>query len=117
MRASVATMLLLGALTFGGACGSKGQPNVAPEPKGKQAADAELVEGRRIFVANCQTCHGARGQGGRGARLAGVVTRSFPNIENEINVVTNGTGAMPAWKGKLSAAEIRAVVRYTREVL
>jgi cytochrome c oxidase subunit 2 len=108
---------LIGALVLGAACGSNSAPNVAPEPKGKQANDAELVEGRSVFVANCQRCHGPRGQGGAGARLAGVVTRSFPNIQNEINVVTNGAGAMPAWGGKLSAAEIRAVVRYTREVL
>src|SRR6476661_628200 len=100
MRAPVTTMVLLAALAFGGSC-SKSQPNVAPEPKGKQAGDAELVDGRRVFVANCQRCHGARGQGVIGPRLAGVVTRAFPNIENEINVVTNGTGAMPAWKGKL----------------
>ena len=46
-----------------------------------------------------------------------MVTNSFPNIQNEINVVTNGAGQMPAWSGKLSATEIRAVVRYTREVL
>jgi mono/diheme cytochrome c family protein len=113
----LATTVLIGALVLGAACGSKSTPNVAPEPKGKQAGDAELVEGQRVFVANCQRCHGPRGQGGAGARLAGVVTRSFPNIQNEINVVTNGAGAMPAWGGKLSAAEIRAVVRYTREVL
>jgi mono/diheme cytochrome c family protein len=117
MRAPVATIVLAAAVAFGAACGSKSPPNVAPKPKGKQADDAELVDGRRVFVASCQRCHGARGQGLSGARLAGVVTRSFPNIANEINVVTNGTGAMPAWRGKLSAAEIRAVVRYTREVL
>jgi mono/diheme cytochrome c family protein len=115
----LATTVLIGAVVFGAACGSKSTPNVAPEPKGKQADDAELVEGRRVYVANCQRCHGPRGQGGAGARLAGMVTRAFPNMQNEINVVTTGlaAGAMPAWGGKLSAAEIRAVVRYTREVL
>ena len=117
MRAPLATIVLLGSLTFAGACGSKSPPNVAPEPKGKQAGDAELVEGRAIFVASCQRCHGARGQGLTGPRLAGVVTRAFPNITNEINFVTNGAGAMPAWGGKLTPAEIRSVVRYTREVL
>jgi mono/diheme cytochrome c family protein len=116
MRAPFATVVLVGALTFG-ACSSKSVPNVAPEPKGKQANDAELVEGRQVFVANCQRCHGARGQGLVGPRLAGVVTGSFPDIQNEINVVTNGSGAMPAWKGTLTPAQIHAVVRYTREVL
>ena len=117
MRAIVATIVLVGAFVVGAACGGKSAPNVAPQPTGKQASDTELVTGRAVFVANCQRCHGARGQGVIGPRLAGVVTGSFPNIQNEINVVTNGTGAMPAWGGRLSAAEIRAVVRYTREVL
>jgi cytochrome c6 len=117
MRAPVATLVMVGALTLAAACGSKSQPNVAPQPKGKQASDTELVEGRGVFVSNCQRCHGPRGQGQVGPKLAGVVTNSFPNIQNEINVVTNGVGNMPAWKDKLTAAQIKAVVRYTREVL
>ena len=114
MRIPVATVVLVGALAVGAACGSKSPPDVAPAPKGN---DAELVGGRAVYVANCQRCHAPRGQGLTGPRLAGVVTGSFPNLQNEINVVTNGAGAMPGWGAKLSAAEIRAVVRYTREVL
>ncbi len=114
MRIPVASVVLVGALALGAACGSKSRPNVAPTPTG---SDPELVSGRAVYVANCQRCHAPRGQGLTGPRLAGVVTRSFPNLENEINVVTNGAGAMPGWGSKLSAAEIRAVVRYTREVL
>jgi mono/diheme cytochrome c family protein len=117
MRTPLATIVLVGALALGAACGSKSQPNVAPQPKGKQAQDAELVEGRTVFVADCQRCHGARGQGLVGPKLAGVVTHAFPNIQNEINLVTNGAGQMPAWKDKLTTAQILAVVRYTREVL
>jgi mono/diheme cytochrome c family protein len=117
MRTLVATVVLVGALALGAACGSKSQPDVAPQPTGKQAHDAELVEGRTLFVADCQRCHGARGQGSVGPKLAGVVTHSFPNIQNQINLVTNGAGQMPAWKGTLTAAQIHAVVRYTREVL
>jgi mono/diheme cytochrome c family protein len=117
MRTPVATIVLVGALAFGAACGGKSQPNVAPQPSGKQAKDAALVEGRSVFVANCQKCHGPRGQGGVGPKLAGVVTHAFPNIQNQINLVTNGAGGMPAWKDKLTPAQIKAVVRYTREVL
>jgi mono/diheme cytochrome c family protein len=119
MRVPVATMVLVGALAFGAACGSKTPPNVAPEPEGKQADDVQLVDGRRVFVANCQRCHGPRGQGMMGSRLAGVITKRFPDIDAEIAVVTNGAanGAMPAWNGTLTPAEIRAVVRYTREIL
>jgi len=117
MRTPVAAIVLAGAVAFGATCGGKSQPNVAPQPKGKQAQDAELVEGRALFVANCQRCHGARGQGQVGPRLAGVVTHSFPNIQNQINIVSNGAGQMPAWKGKLTPKQIHSVVRYTREVL
>lgn len=115
--AAMVVALSFGAAAFGTACGGKSQPNVAPQPKGAQANDGELVSGRAVFVANCQRCHGPRGQGITGPRLAGVVTNSYPNIQNEINFVSNGFGAMPAWKDRLSAAQIHAVVRYTREVL
>ena len=117
MRGTVATIALVGAFVFGAACGGKSQPNVAPQPKGQQAKDTQLVAGRSIFVANCQRCHGPRGQGLTAPRLAGVVTSSYPKLQNEINFVSNGFGAMPAWKNSLSAAQILAVVRYTREVL
>lgn len=36
------------------------------------AATAESIDsGRKIFVANCQRCHGPRAQGGVGVKLAG----------------------------------------------
>ena len=118
MKAALATVVLLGAAVVGAACGGgSGHSNVAPEPKGAQANDAELVSGRAVWIAQCQRCHGAAGQGIPGPRLAGVVTNTFPDIQNEINLVTNGFGGMPAWNGKLTAAQIRAVVSYTREVL
>jgi mono/diheme cytochrome c family protein len=47
----------------------------------------------------------------------GRVVERYPNIEDQIAVVTNGQGAMPSFGGSLSAGQIRAVVRYEREVL
>lgn len=57
----------------------------------------------------------------------GSETRQFPNIEDHIAFVAAGsspgarygttgigTGAMPAWKGSLTEAQIRAVVEYER---
>jgi mono/diheme cytochrome c family protein len=58
------------------------------------------------------------GQGGIGPQLAdGRVVDRYPNIEDQIAVVTNGRGVMPSFGGALSVAEIREVVRYEREVL
>jgi mono/diheme cytochrome c family protein len=71
---------------------------------------AAQQQGAQIFQANCASCHDAR--------LAAQVTRDFPNIDDEIAVVTNGRVSpletMPSFAGVLTTAQIRAVVEYTR---
>jgi len=76
--------------------------------------DARPTTGKGIYEANCATCHGVGGQGGVGPELAGVVETKYPDIEDQIAIVTNGKGAMPAWRGDLTPKEIRKVVEYTR---
>jgi mono/diheme cytochrome c family protein len=73
--------------------------------------------GAEIFAARCSGCHGADGGGGAGPRLAGKVADDFPDVEDQIAFVTKGKGGMPAFGGSLSAADIRAVVEYTRSGL
>lgn len=74
--------------------------------------------GASVFVANCAGCHGSRGLGGLGPKLAGgAVVARFPDVQTQIALVTNGKGSMPAWGSRLSAAEIEAVVDYTRNRL
>ena len=80
-------------------------------------SDAAPTTGPAIYAQYCATCHGANGQGFVGPRLAGVVTTKYPNVEDQIAVVTNGRGTMPAWGSRLSPAQIRAVVEYTRTKL
>lgn len=88
------------------------------EPPEVTSGDPELVTGRTIYGSNCAACHGADGGGGTGTRLnGGAVVASFPDIEDQIELVTNGRNSMPAYVGRLTDEEIRAVVRYTREVL
>lgn len=70
--------------------------------------------GATIYSSSCATCHGATGQGGVGPRLADVVVGRFPDVADEIAVVTSGRGGMPGFSGTLSAEEIRQVVEYTR---
>jgi mono/diheme cytochrome c family protein len=60
-----------------------------------------------LAAAGCST-------GGVGPELAGVVAEKYPNIEDQIAVVTNGKGEMPAWRDDLTAKEIHKVVEYTR---
>ena len=76
------------------------------------AGPALVARGERIFAQNCSVgyCHGVAGAAGRGPRLRG---RSF--TKDYLSSVTRDgipSSAMPAWKGRLPEADIRAVVEY-----
>jgi mono/diheme cytochrome c family protein len=92
------------------------QPPAAPAAAAEAAADG--LDGAALFGDNCAVCHGGDGSGGIGPRLAGgrVVT-VYPDAADQIAVVTNGRGGMPAFGERLTADEIAAVVEYTRTVL
>jgi mono/diheme cytochrome c family protein len=51
--------------------------------------------------------------GGFGPTLAGVVVQRYPNIADQVAVVTNGRGSMPSFASSLTPAQITAVVEYT----
>lgn len=95
--------------------------NSPEQPPAAPAAVVEAaggVDGATVFADNCAGCHGGDGTGGIGPRLAGGrVVAQFPDPADQIAVVTNGRGGMPAWGGKLTDEEIAAVVEYTRTVL
>jgi cytochrome c oxidase subunit II len=99
---------------FAGACASA-SPEVPLGPDGR--ADPVLVLGREVYGAQCSSCHGVSGSGGSGVRLAGTVVGSIPDADDQATVILDGRGRMPGFRNRLSAEEIEAVVRYTREVL
>lgn len=81
-------------------------------------SDPALVQGRQLYINNCIGCHGADGGGGTGTKLnEGVVVANYPDIADQIQVVAEGKNAMPAFSAKLTADELEAVTRYTREGL
>ena len=80
--------------------------------------DVELVQGRQLYITQCVSCHGGSGGGGRGAKLNnGWVVDRYPEVADEVAVVTDGVRAMPGFESKLTVEEIEAVVRYTREII
>ena len=80
--------------------------------------DAQLVLGEQIWTGSCIACHGRQGQGGRGGRLnEGRVLLRYADPADQIDLINNGKGAMPAFSSKLSQEQIEAVVAYTRQVL
>ncbi len=101
--------LFLGVVLSASACSLK--TPVVPE-----GADSVLEEGRQIWGNACVTCHGAGGGGGRGPALKESENR-YPEIADQIQVVSEGLNGMPSFGSRFSAAEIEAVVRYIREVL
>jgi mono/diheme cytochrome c family protein len=103
----VAVVLVLTGLIVG--CGSN---SAGPVP-----TDPVLAAGQQVYKAHCQTCHGSKGQGGTGMKLAGKVATDFPNIADQIAVINDGRSSMPGWKNSLTAEQIEAVARYERECL
>ena len=85
-----------------------------------QGGGGATSPGAQIFSDNCSACHGSDGGGGLGPRLAGTVTKDFPDINKQIAFVKRGKGTMPSFGrtfgGQLSDEEIRLVVEYTRSL-
>lgn len=81
-----------------------------------RTADAiTQVEGQQVFVTTCAQCHGPRGEGGMGARLAG--SSRAANRANVEDAVRFGRGMMPAFQAQLEPEQLDAVVAYVTEVL
>jgi mono/diheme cytochrome c family protein len=100
------------ALVFA-ACGGSGKRASTRTTSPTSTSLATQQQGAQIFQAKCASCHDTK--------LAGQVTRDFPNVDDEIAVVTNGRASsletMPSFQGVLTTAQIRDVVEYTRAQL
>lgn len=90
---------------------------LGPPPAAGQGAGVEAVEvdAVAVYADRCAGCHGPDGGGGRGPQLSdGRAAAAFPDIEDQVAVVTDGRGGMPAFGNRLTPEEIRAVVAYSR---
>lgn len=76
--------------------------------------------GEATYKAKCAMCHGADGLATSGMakamKVPSVKSEDFTKLsESEMVAATeNGKGKMPAYKGKLTDAEIKEVVAYMR---
>ncbi len=100
------------------ACGGGGSSGSSPLPTGAQAHDPTLLAGRKVFSAECATCHGSSGQGGVGPTFNdGRLLRDFPSPPEQVTFVSQGKGVMPSFAGVLTARQLAEVVAYERQVL
>jgi len=69
------------------------------------------TNGQAIFKANCASCHTLAAAGSTGT-VGPNLDQLKPAMAVVVRQVTNGGSIMPAFKGKLSAAQIQAVAKY-----
>ncbi|WP_460838328.1 cytochrome c oxidase subunit II [Noviherbaspirillum agri] len=88
---------------------------MADDPNKTWTVDELKQRGEKVYAANCVACHQANGKGVPGAfpALDGSQIVNGPKDAN-LNIVMNGKGGMPPWKGVLSDTEIAAVITFIR---
>jgi mono/diheme cytochrome c family protein len=79
------------------------------------AAQSASAQGKQIFTSNCGGCHTLADAGTNG-QVGPVLDKLKPNKQRVVRQVNNGGGKMPAFKGKLSDAQIDAVATYVSSV-
>ena len=82
--------------------------------------------GAKIYAAKCASCHAKDGKGNPAMAKVFKVEPEKLSLVSEaalaktdadlIKVTTEGSGKMPAYKGKLSDADISGVIAYTRSL-
>ncbi len=87
------------------------QTGEEPEPPaGEPAGDAEA--GEAVFEsAGCVSCHTLEAAGSTGA-VGPNLDEAKPDHDLVVDRVTNGSGAMPSFKGQLSEKQIQDVAAY-----
>jgi cbb3-type cytochrome c oxidase subunit III len=75
----------------------------------------KLTSGKDIFVANCGSCHTLKDAGTSGS-VGPNLDQLKPALARVQRQVINGGTVMPAFKGKLTDAQIKAVAKYVSSV-
>jgi cytochrome c6 len=88
-----------------------------------QAESADIAEGQALYEKNCITCHGPKGHGdgpaGKALKAANIFEELEEHKDDEHHIleeVMEGEGAMPAWKGVLSEAQVKNIFAYIKGI-
>lgn len=77
------------------------------------------ADGAAVYKAKCASCHGPDGAGqtsiGKSMKLKDLGSADVQKNDIE-SVIKDGKGKMPAYKGKLSDDEIKAVVAFVKSL-
>lgn len=111
------------------ACTETVTPTNRPTATGSPAAPSAtatpdpMAAARANYVKNCEPCHGPEGVGGLVKvedKQIKVASLKSPGVikhtdEQLAKVVSNGEEAMPAFKDKLTQAEIQDLIKFVRK--
>ena len=81
----------------------------------RPALAADEASGAKIFSANCAACHAGGGNlimADKTLQKAALEKYAMKSMEAIVTQVTNGKNAMPAFKGRLSTAQMEDVASY-----
>jgi len=98
----------------GGGGGSSASTSTSSSTAAGGAENAS-AEGKTVFTANCKGCHTLKDAGATGS-VGPNLDDLKPPKATIVRQVNNGGGPMPAFKGKLSDAQIDAVSTYVSTV-
>jgi mono/diheme cytochrome c family protein len=128
-------LLVAGVIGFGALVGCGQKKDAAPVAGGpdttgmsdttSEAGLDQKALGDKIYAERCALCHGPGGKGDGPASAGldpkprnhtdGAYMRTRTN-QQLLDVIRNGKGAMPAWNGILTEAEIHAVLKHVRSL-
>jgi cbb3-type cytochrome c oxidase subunit III len=80
-------------------------------PGGSATGGGGGTDGKSIFTANCSSCHTLKAAGATGT-VGPNLDQLKPDLARVVTQVTNGGSVMPAFKGQLTAAQIKAVAAF-----
>ena len=93
-------------------CGVTAATNTPPPTTTKGGGGKTAApDGKQIFTANCASCHTLKAAGSTGT-VGPNLDAAKPSESLAETQVTNGGGVMPAFKGTLTPAEIKAVATF-----
>jgi cbb3-type cytochrome c oxidase subunit III len=86
---------------------------VAANPQAKVAlpAGAGGNDPKLLFQSNCGSCH-VLADAGTSGTIGPNLDQAKPTLQKAITQITNGGGGMPAFKGRLTEEQIRALAQY-----
>lgn len=121
--ACIALSLIIIACTENAPATNNARPAAAASPATAASPVDEFATARANYQKHCEGCHGETGEGGlvkvenKRIKVPSLkADHALKHTDEQITkMITNGEEEMPAFKDKMSAAEISEMVKYVRK--